>query len=670
MRYCTALLALALLVGSLRAQPQLRLEQTGLPPAVGSLLQVGDMVFQTTYRGLYAFENETRSWRFVGKASTSLIGSAWTVHPNGFVVIPSDVRTIEFDAKSESIIVHDGIRFDARLSDTLVARLDVDHLSPTAKRLRLAWLRWPSMDTARVDVQEIDAEQAYNFIIPCFDGSLIAVTSSGVCRFHYDRAPVVTPISGGINSDRHYVYSDVDRTHIALTGRNHLVYSADVFDNYVPFATLHSDSINQVRVSASPYTMFVAHGRTVERFDVLSGNRMILRQNLPSRFRNFAAQGDTVVIGIIDSVLLVSPEQTILVNEGLPIRPLARITSLSNGLVAAGAAEVLVKPSAGEWETIRFGSEESVFRNTPQHSSIIPMGGKSIDDFVVLAGDAVVHVNPRPLIEKIDYGYPGYIFRGVHTKAGLSYFTMLYAVDGLACGTNQVSWVSGNSPIRTILCKDDLRTFMVFNDSDYVALTREGIAWRTINGDLDNWTSITTPEIASVNIMRTSTKGNNGLASVYGFMMWTNDAGQTWSHEEGDVQYSAITTNGDVFTVRTSDNQDSALVIEVRANNLTTVMAVYSLDDLPGPTMELRDVAYDDTEQRLYITTNSWTASIPIVTSSVHTYNQQAMPSTLFPHGLYDVFGRYVAQDEQSIASAGLYFRVDSSGVTRLIIAR
>lgn len=99
-------------------------------------------------------------------------------------------------------------------------------------------------------------------------------------------------------------------------------------------------------------------------------------------------------------------------------------------------------------------------------------------------------------------------------------------------------------------------------------------------------------------------------------------------------------------------------------------MAVYSLDDLPGPTMELRDVAYDDTEQRLYITTNSWTASIPIVTSSVHIYNQHEITSTLLPYGLYDVLGGCVAQDEQSLALTGLYFRVDSNGVTRLIIAR
>jgi hypothetical protein len=278
-------------------------------------------------------------------------------------------------------------------------------------------------------------------------------------------------------------------------------------------------------------------------------------------------------------------------------------------------------------------------------------------------------VFPYPVVEKIEFGFPGYIYRGVHTSGGVSFFPMLYALE-LECGSNQVVWASGSSPVRTLLCADDLRTLMVFNGRDHVALTRDGVAWRTVNGDLDQWEKVAIPTISSTIVMRTHTVGNHGLARVPNFMMWTHDAGLTWKHTSGEVYHSALTAEGVIYTVRETDQPDSSLIIEYRADSVVRTIAVYDSSVFSTTDNELRAVAFNDLDQRLYIATRNWTASMSATVSSVRDAHPPLHTADSIPFGVYDLFGRYVGLYDHLINTSGLYLRVDADGVQRVLITR
>lgn len=647
------------------AQPDLRYEKTGLPPAVGNIVSAGGKVFHQSYMGLHVLENATRTWRYLGEESKRLNNLSWTVHPTGIVVVQNNTGTVEFNTTTETVEVYDGIHFQARHSDSIVAQLDVVHAEDSTK-VRMVWMRWPSMDTARVDELPFTMTPAFQFVIPCADGSILAVTSKAVCRFHLDRQPSTVELTDEIASDRHYFYSDRERTHVVLTGRSDLVYSTDLFEtrSYLPLERI--ESIRQVRLTSDPDVVYLSHTGMVERVHRVAFRRDTILRDLPTTFRNFEVVNDTVVLGIRDSILLIHNESINVANSGLPSRSLLGLLTVPGGIVASGDREILTQAPNGDWRILSLGSQSYLLRSP---AVIHPFGGNSINDFWFISGEAAVHIHPYPLIEKVEYGYPGYISRGLYTTGGVSYFTMLYALE-LECGSNQVVWASGSSPVRTLLCADDLRTLMVFNGKDHVALTREGVAWRTENGDLDQWEQVTIPTISSTNVMRTHTVGNHGLARVPNFMMWTHDAGQTWMHVSGDVYQSALTAEGVIYTVRETDHPDSSLIIEYRADSVVKTIAVYDSTVFSTTDNELRAVAFNDLDQRLYIATRNWTASMSAIVSSVREARPPLHTADSIPFGIYDLFGRYVGSHDHLINASGLYLRVDADGVQRIMITR
>lgn len=647
------------------AQPQLRLENTGLPPVIGTVKQAGGKIFHHTYQGLYVLDNTSMSWRYVGEDTKALLHGEWIVHPSGIVVVNTQMGTVEFNTNTETVTTHDGVFYQVRYSDTVVAALRTERSNNTAA-LNMVWLRWPSMDTIRIDTVQAPTGRTNNFVIPCADGSIIAAASETICRFHLEKQPQIMEHSVEILSDQHYVYTDSERTHIVLTGRDNLIYSTDQFETSSYISAPTSEPIRQVRLTADPNILYLAHDGNIVRIDRAQFPRDTVARGLPPIFRNFDVLNETVIIGAADSIRIVSAGQTQAVVAGLPSGACNRLIALPDGLIGTGIKHIVAHPSGGEWSTLPLDVEQ--FLNL-EVNGIIPMGGNSIDDFWCVTSPFVFHVTPRSTIEKVDWGFPGYGPRGIHTRKGIAQFTMLYAIE-MDCGLNQVVWSSGNSPEKTFLCKNDLRTLMVFNNADHVAMTREGIAYRTVDGNMDLWEQITIPEIASTSTMRTSVKGDHGLASVSGFMMWTHDAGRTWRSAAGDVWNSAITADGTVYTARAGNNADSALIIERRRDDAITNVLVYDVNALPSLIGDLRNAAFDDTEQRLYLSTTDWTVSLSTVISSVneHTETTRPFPSHLF--GVYDLFGRFVANDEGGIQTTGMYLRVDADGAKKVMIIR
>lgn len=661
-----SLLVLCAAFATATAQPQLRLEHTGLPPVIGTVKQAGGKIFHYTYQGLYVLDNTSTSWRYVGEDTKALLHGEWIVHPSGIVVVNTQMGTVEFNTITETVTTHEGVFYQVRYSDTVVAALRTERSNNTAA-LNMVWLRWPSMDTIRIDTVQAPTGRTNNFVIPCADGSIIAAASETICRFHLEKQPQIIEHSPEIWSDQHYVYTDAERTHIVLTGRNTLIYSTNQFETASYISAPTSEPIRQVRLTADPDRLYIAHSGNIVRIDRAQIPRDTIARGLPSTFRNFDVLNETVIIGAADSIRTVSAGQTRSVVAGLPSGACYRLIALPDGLIGTGIKHIVAHPSGGEWSTLPLDVEQLL--NTTQ-SSIIPMGGNSLDDFWCVSSDIVFHVNPRNTIEKVDWAFNGgYGARGLHTRKGIAQFTMLYAIE-MDCGENQVVWSSGNSPDKTFLCRDGLRTLMVFNNADHVALTRDGIAYRTVDGNMDLWEQITIPEIASTNIMRTSVKGNHGLASVPGFMMWTHDAGRTWRSAVGDVYHSAITADGTVYTTRTGTSADSALIIERRRDDTITNIMVYDDNALPSVIPELRNAAFDDIEQRLYLSSNDWTVSLSAVISSVTESTEPSRPFPTHLFGVYDLFGRYVANDEGGIQTTGMYLRVDADGAKKVMIIR
>jgi hypothetical protein len=300
------------------------------------------------------------------------------------------------------------------------------------------------------------------------------------------------------------------------------------------------------------------------------------------------------------------------------------------------------------------------------------MGGRSLDDFWCVQGGTLVHVSPRTTMTMMAIAPLAHGHRGLYVGPRDRWFTFVNTDDQLSCGSEQVMWFSDGQPTRTLLCANDLRVFMVFHDSVHAALSYAGGGWRTTNVNLESWQKVTSPPFPNVTNMRMATKGDHGIAATLGFVMWTHDAGSTWHHRRvaSTRTLYALANDGSFFVVRMGFHPDTALVVERwQDDNVTPIMVINAAT--AGDVNLLEDVAFDDEEQRLYIATTLWTASLVWPVSGVLVgHEEPSMPAPSLPLGYYDLFGRFVADDERDVAVSGLYLHVTADGVRRVVVTR
>ncbi len=643
------------------AQERLRYEELGLPPAVGTLSMTGGKVFHRSYMGLHVYDASLDRWRHLGAESQVLLSQPWVLHANGLVVSASAAGTAEFDIREEVVTFHDGVFFDFRYSDTIVGRIKPTSRQDTST-IECTWLSWPNMSVIRTDSIRCKGSLVFGAAIPCSDSSVITLAGTGIGIFSFSESPKFIPITSGITSDRHYVYIDEQRTHIVLTSARDLMYSVNKFESYSFIGGIPVDSVHNVLCTADTNVVYGVHSGLIQRIHLAESTRDTLRRGLPKIFRNVVVVNDTLFIGVVDSVLIHSENQERNVSAGLPSRSCDRLMALSDGVVAGTYRNVLLHPSFGQWRMA------DLITPNPNSIGFVPMGGNDLGDFWAVEQDLVIHVGPNGGVLKYDFGFPGYLLRGVYSKANQTWFTMLYALEE-ACGGNQVVWASGNSPIRTLLCEEGIRTLMVFNNRDHVALTREGFGWRTVDGNFDQWEKVVCPVIPTTAVMRSFQKGNHGVCLAPGHMLWTHDAGVTWNYAEGEVFRSALAADGSIYTVRVGETADSALIVERRQSGQISVVGVVPQTPYVHATNELREVAFDDNERRLYIATKHFTGSIDFSTSSVRQeIGSELADTAAIPHGYYDLLGRFVSQSEIQPPVPGLYLHVSPVGVRRVVV--
>lgn len=89
---------------TIAAQPELRVESTGLPPAAGTIQQVANKIVHRSNHGLHILDQVTGTWRFVGEESRLMNGSPWTVHPNGVALMETQNGMVEIDSGNGTLV--------------------------------------------------------------------------------------------------------------------------------------------------------------------------------------------------------------------------------------------------------------------------------------------------------------------------------------------------------------------------------------------------------------------------------------------------------------------------------------------------------------------------------------------------------------------------------------
>jgi hypothetical protein len=421
---------------------------------------------------------------------------------------------------------------------------------------------------------------------------------------------------------------------------------------------------------------------TADPNNVIVMNRGLLTRFNPDKSRtdtlvrgsyltgNVSASAGVVVASTRDSVFFIRETTTTIEHAGLQERGAQYLGDVKDGIVATTPWDVFVHPSGDEWS--RCPLDENVFASSHGSSDVIPSGGTSVDDFwLSVHGFFPVHVRPRTSILKRDVFWPGYSRNGFHPSSDRYHFTVLYALE-MTCGSNQVMWIEGNSPLRTLLCKDDLRYFMVFNDRDHVAFTLKGSLWRTVDGDLDRWSQHPIPVLSLRPQPRMVTKGNHGLLTDRRTTMWTHDAGLTWELAVDTLEaHSTLTRTGDVISAHIQGDSNAVLVIDVLRNGVKSTYASLTSKFVDFARISIQDIAFDDNERRLYLTTNYYTASILLDgISSVEQEPRLIHVEVGIPPGIYDLLGRRVAGDESEVETSGLYLHVQQHGIRKIIVQR
>ncbi|MBS1560232.1 MAG: hypothetical protein JSS89_01370 [Bacteroidetes bacterium] len=662
------LLTLALVCERASAQPQLRVERLGLPPYVGNVKILSGRVYLQSYDGLYVFDASTHSWASLGAPSKSMVLSRdMTEHPNGLVVAHVPEGTVRFQPLTNSFSLESGVfhAYQVVVFDSVVGAIRVDG-ETTA---RCVWKQWPSLDEIRTDTVDLGGEHAYSDLIPCNDGSVLAFSRSKVIRFRYDGVPTVIELGDQLLRGGVSYYVDRDRTRIALHADRGILVSNDLFTSWIAYG----DSLTSVYARfhlVSDTNVIVAVDRGVlTRFDrdvvkiatLLKGTRIGW---------NVTASDSLVVVGQADSILFVGTAHIAAEHLGLRERSARHLYAVDDGLIATEGATVLVHPSGGQWTTCAFGP------NTILHSGsrpwIVPAGGTSIDDFWLTASDQYpVHIRPRDSIFKWDVFFPNIGSSGFYPNDDASYFTVLYALDQ-DCGSRQVVWLSGNSPIRTLLCKDDLQYLMAFNGRDLVAITHRGTLWRTLDGDPATWIELPMPTLSLQSGPRMITKKDHGLLTDMRTRVWTHDGGRTWESFVDSAQtMSTLTHTGTIITARIEGATNAQLIIDVHRNGTSSRFTSLTSDLIDFARNPIRDIAFDDNEQRLFVTTTYYTASLDmsglVSVAEPPIVKNEADQTSL---GVYDLFGRRVAATEEEVGTSGLYLVVFDRGVRKILIQR
>ncbi|MBK7411554.1 MAG: hypothetical protein IPI29_03260 [Ignavibacteria bacterium] len=663
-------LLVALIVGSvqLNAQPQLRIEKLGLPPYIGSMKIFGEKAFMNSFDGLYVFDEASRTWRSLGQQSSLVeLRQIMTVHPNGLVVSHVPLGTLRFQPKTEEIILEAGVYHQYQFvhSDSIVGLVQTSG----DRSVRFVWKRWPSLEVIRTDTVDLGEEHAFSDVIPCSDGSILTLSPNKLVRFRYEDKPAVIPLGDNVLSGRHSYYVDSSRTHIALHAERGILLSSDQFASWTMYGDSSASRSANLHLTSDPNNIIVMNRGLLTRFNPANSrvDTLVRGSNLSD---NVSASSDVVIASTRDSILFILETTTTTEHAGLQERGAQFLYGVNDGIVATTPEDVFVRPSGDVWT--RCPLDKNVFANAQFSPLVIPSGGTSVDDFwLSVHGFFPVHVRPRTSILKSDVFFPGYSSNGFHPSSDRYYFTVLYALE-MPCGSNQVMWIEGNSPLRTLLCKDDLRYLMVFNDRDYVAFTLKGSLWRTVDGDLDRWSQHPIPVLSLRPQPRMMTKGNHGLLTDQRTTMWTHDAGLTWESAVDSLEaHSTLTRAGDIISAHIQGDSNAVLIIDVLRNGVRSTYASLTSDFVDFARISIQDIAFDDNERRLYFTTNYYTASILLDgISSVEQEPREAHLEVGIPLGIYDLLGRRVAGDESEVETPGLYLHVQQYGVRKIIVQR
>lgn len=641
-----------------------RIEQLGLPPAAGEVRVISGVYHAATNGRTSTLDTSSLRWVPAGVDLGSL--RLWSMQASGIAITQRGNDVVRYDATTRSISTRDNIYYQFEHDDSVVCTFGTKFDAPSASFLSLAtWRAWPSQDTLKIDT--VVAENVYSDVVACGDSTAIVFALQSVLRYHYGKAPDVVELPDTAQSHRRSVYVDEGRTHIAVMGRNSLMFSADHGRSWQSMFVSDVASVRSFCATSDPDVIYVVLDSVLTRYHVSTGMRETVHSS--SRWGSVIMVDHGLkgtIVRYPDTVMLIDDltNEKQLIHDGLPQRSVVDLIAVPDGIAGAGATEIIHHPSQGGWTTPEI--DRYWLNIDPYQRSMVFRGGRSLNDLWLTRGNWALQIAPSSWVNSMENLLLPEAGCWAHPSGNR--FTVINNIEGYD-GDRQVTWWSGSNPDRLLLAKNGLRFLVAFEDSVFVAFADQSSTWRTVDQSHLNWIEVPIPPINLGNQPQGQVKGRHGVVRGPRMKAWTHDAGRRWEVDSlSKNEQVTIANNGVIFHVWEDEQQGSefSLVIDRQIGSERTVIAALPDSIYDSRQNDLTAVAYDDNEQRLYIATNHWVGSLSVNAVSVR--DDVANPEwTIDNHrlGWYDLFGRYLGVELPNDAVSGLYIEVSERGIKK-----
>lgn len=644
-----------------------RYEELDLPPAASDV-RVLDGVYHAVANTRTSVLDTTEN---VWVRSVNDLGSLrlWNMQTSGICIVQGGDDIYRYNPQTGSVQKRDNVYYQFELSDSIICSFGTKYDPSTASFYALAtWFSWPQIDTLQIDTLVV--REGGGEVVACADSSALLFAQDRLLRYQFGKSPQVHELPDTVQTHRRSVYLDRTRTHIAMLGRRALLFSADHGYTWRSYLSAEYESIVSFCATNDPDVLLVALDRVLIRLHLSTGQRDTLHEYYEGASIIVDHGPKGAIVSVVDTVMLVSDVANTksLIHSGLPQRSLVDLISVHDGIAGAGMSEIVHHRSNETWSTPSI--DRKWLNLDPARSPIIFRGGRGLDDLWFTRGSWAMRLHPSDYFEAMENLLLPQASCWAH-PAG-SRFTVINDLDGYS-GDRQVSWWSGSSPDRLLLAEDGLRFLVAFEDSVFVAFTDRSSVWRTADQTHERWNEISIPLINLGPQPKSQTKDRHGVVRGPRMKAWTHDAGATWQVDSlTHFEVVALAKNGVMYHVWEEEQQGSghSLIIDRQDRAGRTVIAALPDSIFDRRQNDLVAAAFDDQEQRLYIATDHWVGSLGINTVSVaETTSFENSPSSLIPHGWYDLFGRYVGSDLSAVSAAGLYILVSERGVEKHVLS-
>lgn len=669
-RVLTSCVMMLLSILSTQGQwPELRYENIPILPENVLVRGGGNRYFARLHNGYYVLDSASTHWRHLGVESERWsIPSSMNFHPDGTATLGTG-PVIRFRTDTEMPEIREGTYYTLEYNDSIVCRMVERDIDAETNMTIVRWWTWRSRDTLQIDTVYVQRGGVKPFSIACGDTTMLSVHNSAIYKYRLGSKPVKITTPLPVVDGDHHTTIGTNFTHILLNANESWLYSSDHGISWSIVAK-EAPSCWAMQTTRHPNELIGACGARIIRIRLpYRAVDTVLLDKALTGYSSVTHGPLGTLVNINDSVFVIDDvtNQHRRIESGLPKQTISDLIHVNDGIAAMSKREIAFRPSRGDWFAVTVRDSTNLFRDdmfTSEYFNIHRfIGGRSFDDLWMNRGG---NINWHRPIGNTHLAVPW-------TNQGVSFWadpdgSRILAVKDVERNYH-IRWHYVDGSEQFLQLSGSVFHVMSFGDTAIVALCRDGSYWRTINGDVNRWELKHLPTSFPKSDIVSESKGRVGLCLAPDKLLIAYDGGLYWRVSSRKWRtVSAITAGGIVYTAEIeldTNTLDLYLRVYRELGDSRTIIGVYELSDTYHMNPYLLDAAYDDSEHRLFLTTNHWVASIPILPVSSIDDDHEIVPN-LTSYGCYDLLGQLIARNREDLAQPGVYLIISKEGVKQI----